>query len=209
MKTRLPYFILIAVLIAIIVLQRECSNPGSAAGKPKADTVRTVDTVYVPKIVEVNTKPKLKKSIPGTLPQPFVPKDSSYATLKQQFDSLAKAYSTINIYQDSISLDTLGHIMVTDSVQYNLLKERKAVASLKIPKITEKVTIREYEQPVRQMYIGGGLSGSQSLTGVTADASLLYKTKKDHIYSISTGINTSGQLIYGFHTYWKISLRKK
>jgi hypothetical protein len=210
MKTRLPYFILIAVLIAIVVLQRECTNRPAASGKPKADTVKIVDTVYVNKLIEVKSKPKPKASIPGTIPDTFKPKDTTYAELKKKYDQLVNAHSRLNIYEDSLILhDSLGYITIIDTVQYNLIKNRRAIASVNIPKVIETVTIREYEKPVRQMYIGGGLSGSKSLTGITADLGMLYKTKKDHLYGVSTGINTSGQIIYGFHTYWKISLKKK
>ena len=61
MKTNLSYLILVAVLIAIIILQRECSSPASCPPcSDHIDTVRIIDTVWVPLKIEKKTKPKTK-----------------------------------------------------------------------------------------------------------------------------------------------------
>ena len=60
MKTNLSYLVVIAALLVIIVLQRECSSPTPCPPcTGKIDTVRIIDTVWVPLKVTKKTKPKL------------------------------------------------------------------------------------------------------------------------------------------------------
>lgn len=206
-----PLFIVIAALLGIIFFQRECKSPPAPTGSVKRDTVRIVDTVYIPAKIEKTSKPKIKTSIPGKIPAGLKPVDSTYQALLKKYNELVKAHVAQNIYEDSISLDSLGSLKVIDTLQFNLLGKRKVLADLKIPKIVEKVTVTETRvlPPVRQVYAGFGIYAPQSIIGAGANAGLLYKTKRDDIYGVTIGVNTSGKVLYGVQYYWKISLRKK
>lgn len=211
MKTNLTNFIVFAVLIAIIVLQRECSSPECPPCTVKTDTIRVIDTVWVPLKVDTAYKPKKKKSVSSdSIPEAYKPVDTTCVALKDKYTELVKKMTTQNIYEDSIRIDSLGYITIIDTVQHNELQNRRAVANLKIPYIKENVyvTSRVVEPPVRQLYVGGGISTSKYITNTTAEAGLLLKTKKDHIYGAQVGITSNGLLMYGFQTYWKISLKK-
>ena len=210
MKSKLSVFIVIAALLAVIFLQRECGSPKPSSGSIKRDTVRVVDTVYISAKVEKTSKPKVKKSIPGKIPDSLKVTDTTYQTLLKKYEALVKAHVALNIYEDSVSLDSLGSLTIIDTLQFNLLGKRKILANLKVPKIIQKETIYEtkIEPPKRQLYAGFGGQSSTSLTGATANIGLLYKTKKDNIYGTTVGINTSGQVLYGIQYYWKISLKK-
>lgn len=211
MKANLTNLIVFAVLIAIIILQRECSSSECPPCTVKTDTIRVIDTVWVPIKVDKKYKPKKKKSISSdSIPEAYKPVDTTCVALKEKYAELVKKMTTQNIYEDSIRIDSLGYITIIDTVQHNELQNRRAVANLKIPYITEKVyvTNRIVEPPVRQLYVGGGISTSKYITNTTAEAGLLLKTKKDHIYGAQVGITTNGLLMYGFQTYWKISLKK-
>ena len=211
MKFNTSLFIVIVALLAIIFFQRECESPSVPTGSAKRDTVRVVDTVYIPAKVEKTSKPKVKKSIPGNIPDSLKPVDTTYQALLSKYNKLVKAHVAQNIYEDSISLDSLGTLKVIDTLQFNLLGKRKIIADLKIPKIVEKVTITETltAPPVRQVYVGFGIYAPQSIMGAGANTGLLYKTKKDNIYGLTVGVNTSGTVLYGVQYYWKISLKKK
>jgi hypothetical protein len=212
MKTNLSYLVVIAALIAIIVLQRECSSPTPCPPcVGKIDTVRIIDTVWVPLTVKKKTKPKIKRSIPPVaIADTFNLKDTTYQSLAYKYVDVVKQLSTQNIYEDSIHIDSLGYITVTDTVQYNKLQNRTAVSNLRVPHVVEKVYVKEriLEPKVRQLYIGGGISTSKYLTNTTAEAGLLFKTKRDNIYGGHIGMTVDGLVMYGFQTYWKIQLHK-
>ena len=210
MKSKFSVFVVIAALLAIIFLQRECGSPSTSTGSIKRDTVRIVDTVYIQAKIEKTSKPKVKKSIPGKIPDSLKVTDTTYQTLLKKYEALVKAHVALNIYEDSVSLDSLGSLKIVDTLQFNLLSKRKIFANLKIPKIIQKETIYEtkIEPPRRQLYTGIGMYSSTALTGAGANLGLLYKTKKDNIYGTTVGVNTSGQVLYGIQYYWKISLKK-
>lgn len=210
MKAKFSVFIAIASLLAIIFLQRECNSPKPGPGSVKRDTIRIVDTVYIQAKIEKTSKPKVKKSIPGKVPDTLKVIDTNYQALLKKYNDLVKAHVAMNIYEDSISLDSLGSLKVIDTLQFNLLGKRQIFANLKIPKIVEKVYVTEtrIEPPRRQLYTGIGMYSSKALTGAGANIGILYKTKTDNIYGTTLGINTSGQVLYGIQYYWKISLKK-
>jgi hypothetical protein len=211
MKTNLSNLIVFAVLIAVIILQRECSSSDCPPCTVKTDTIRIVDTVWVPLKIEKKSKPKLKKSHSSdSIPEAYKPVDTTCVALKEKYTELVKKITTQNIYEDSIHVDSLGYIMITDTVQHNELQNRRAVANFKIPYIKENVYItkRIVEPPVRQLYVGGGISTSRYLNYATAEAGVLFKNKRDQIYGAQVGVTGNGLLVFGFQTYWKISLKK-
>jgi hypothetical protein len=132
----------------------------------------------------------------------FVP-DTNYDNLKLQYTNLAKSYGTRNLYRDSIQLDTLGYLVVIDTLQYNLLKSRVYQHNYKLPTVTGYVQ----QEQRRQLYIGGGISINKSLELANLQVGLLYKTKKDQIYGVQTGISQNLQPYLGISSYWKIKLK--
>jgi hypothetical protein len=199
------YLIVIAVLVFIILLQRSCTPSGNITGlKPgKAEvvydtiwkTVTKTETKRVPLILRDTT------FLPGD--SVFVP-DTNYDKLKIQYELLAKNYGTRNIYRDSVQLDTLGFIVVTDTIQYNNIKTRLYKHNYKLPTVVATVL----PQPRRQLYIGGGISIDNGLGLSNLQTGLLYKNKKDQIYGLHTGISQNLQPYFGFSMYWKIKLKK-
>lgn len=196
------YLIVIAVLVCIILLQRSCSAPSKVFVPGKNKVV--YDTVY-----KQITKTEYKKIsllkrdttyVPGDTI--FVP-DSNYEKLKQQYLILASNYGARNTYRDTLQLDSLGFVVITDTLQYNNLKSRFYQNNYKIPTITGYVQ----QEQRRQLYIGGGISINKSLELANLQVGLLYKTKKDQIYGIQTGISQNLQPYFGISSYWKIKLR--
>jgi hypothetical protein len=194
------YLIVIAVLVAIIFLQRSCTKKVFVPGK---DNV-VYDTVWN-KVIKKEVK-KVPLFIKDTISLPgdtvFVP-DSSYNKLKSQYLKLANNYGARNIYRDSLQLDNLGYVIVTDTVQYNLLKSRSYLRNYKIPTVTGYVK----QEQRRQLYIGGGISINKSLELANLQVGLLYKNKKDQIFGVQTGISQNLQPYIGISSYWKIKLK--
>jgi hypothetical protein len=199
-------FGIICLLVSIIFLQRACTDITTV--KPVADTITVVDTFYVTKDSLIFSKPKLIKVVVHQyLPAEYKP-DTSYSGLLKQFDKLVSKHRIQNIYQDSLYIDSLGYVMLTDTVQFNELQNRSGYYSFKIPHIKETVTITEQAPAVRQVYVGGALNASKTFDAYNLQIGVLYKTKKDQLFGPTVSFNTSGQLMYGIQSYWKIKLKK-
>jgi len=127
----------------------------------------------------------------------------SYDSLLTKFNTLVKELTARKFYKDSLQLDSVGYIVVKDTVQFNSLQKRSYNYFYKIPHVTETMTITKYAPPVRQFYIGGGF-GANNVHG-----GLLYKTKKDLMFGVYVSPPLQqNSLQYGFQTYWKIKLKK-
>ena len=104
--------------------------------------------------------------------------------------------------QDSIKIDSIGYVKITDTVQKNLIIGRSSNVNVKYPIIKETITLPY--TPKNQLYIGGSvqLGPVGQLNG-----GVLFKNKKDQIFGGSVGITSQGQILYGANSYWKIKLK--
>lgn len=196
---------IIGVLIAIIIMQKACTP---SVETPKRDTVVVTKIVYVPVHDTVYTHPKIvTRVLPGkTLPPQYLP-DTNYVALKKQYQRLVIEHLTKNVYEDKLNLDTLGNIIIRDTTQFNRLGKRSYQLNLRIPRRVDSVFITSTAPPVRQLYVGVGVTSTQTLGTLGLRGSLLYKDKKDNMFSPSVTVNTNGIIIYGVDTYFKIKLR--
>ena len=192
--------IAILILAVIIVFQRSNSSPDIIE---KSIVVR--DTVWQKKDSVIYTSPKVVQTIPvKVINEKYLP-DPNYDKLVLQYQELVKLHLAKKIQKDSVQIDSIGFVKVTDTVQNNIVQNRKWEYNLKYPIIKE--TIIQPLKKVNQLYIGGGLQGNQYNIINSINGGLLYKNKKDQIYVLSVGINTNGQLVYGLSSYWKIKLK--
>ncbi len=196
---------IIAVLVVIILLQRACSPKCKTCKDSIPGTIYKTEVEYLPVDKIVTKKVTLIEHdtvrVPGD--SVFIPAPG-YKELKAQYEDLAQRYAARNIYRDTIKLDTLGFIAVTDTVQYNTLGKRTYLNQYKLPVITKYVQ----EPTRRQVYIGGGIA-MNTLLVPQVQTGLLYKNKRDQIYGVYVGVNSMLIPSYGVSTYWKISFRKK
>jgi hypothetical protein len=194
----------VIVLIAIIVLQRTGCGPDKAAKGP--DTVVVHDTTYEVHDSLIIKKMTVYKTLPpvhDTLPPQYIA-DTNYAALKVQYEKLLGLFLARNVYVDSLKLDSVGYVVVSDTVHSNKLDNRGYKYNYKIPTIHTTTTITKYAPPKNQLYAGGGIGGNKTLGVTSLNAGLLLKTKSDQIYSVTVGTNTDGQIGYGFQTFWKL-----
>jgi len=192
----------IVVLIVIMLLQRN----GCTYIKDKQPEVVTVhDTTWQVHDSLIIKKLKVKETIYETIQTPpeYIA-DTSYPRLKAQYDSLVINHLAKNIYADTLKLDTLGYVAIADTLQKNILQNRSYKYNYKIPTIHTTTTITKYAPLKNQLYIGGGVGGNKASGVTNLNAGLLFKTKKDHIYSVIVGTNVEGQINYGFQTFWKL-----
>lgn len=193
-------YIVIAILLCIIILQRSCSFKNIEPGVE----IKT-DTIY--KTIKDTVIQKVKvKDIVYVYPEGEEYKPSNNIdTCTIRFNKLLKEFSAKRTYVDTIKIDTIGSITVYDTVWKNeLLGGRKYVVDYKIPYVTK--TITKNEEPRRQLYVG--LNAFANRNDITAfSPGFIYKTKKDHIYQASLGVSFNGTITYGFGTYWKIKIK--
>ena len=192
--------IAILILAVIIVLQRSNSSPDIIE---KPIVVR--DTVWQKKDSVIYTSPKVVQTIPlKIISEKYLP-DPNYDKLVLQYQELVKLHLAKNIQKDSVKIDSIGFVKVTDTVQNNIVQNRKWEYNLKYPIIKE--TVIQPPKKVNQLYIGGGLQGNQYNIINSINGGILYKNKKDQLYGLSIGVNTNGQVVYGLSSYWKIKFK--
>ena len=192
--------IAIFILAVIIVLQRSNSSPDIVE---KPIVVR--DTVWQKKDSLIYTSPKVVQTIPvKIISEKYLP-DPNYDKLVLKYQELVKLHLAKNIQKDSVQIDSIGFVKVTDTVQNNVVQNRKWEYNIKYPIIKE--TVIQPPKKVNQLYIGGGLQGNQYNIINSINGGILYKNKKDQLYGLSIGVNTNGQVVYGVSSYWKIKFK--
>ncbi len=197
-----PYinYILIGVLVLIILLQRSCSGKDVITADPVVQI--KYDTIYK------NVHDTVRYTVHHTVHDTIKPDGPEYTsgenidTCRARFNYLLKQHIARRVYQDTLKLDSLGTIVVIDTVWLNKLGKRTKIYDYKIPFVTKTVT-----ESVRQLYIGANLFGNKNALQLLTPG-VLYKTKKDQIYQANIGINFDGSLTYGIGAYWKISFKK-
>ena len=192
--------IAILILAVIIILQRINSSPDIIE---KSIVIR--DTIWQKKDSVIYTSPKVVQTIPlKIISEKYLP-DPNYDKLVLQYQELVKLHLAKNIQKDSVQIDSVGFVKVTDTVQNNIVQNRKWEYNIKYPIIKE--TIIEPPKKINQLYIGGGLQGNQYNIINSINGGILYKNKKDQLYGLSIGVNTNGQVVYGLSSYWKIKFK--
>ena len=192
--------IAILILAVIIILQRINSSPDIVE---KSIVIR--DTVWQKKDSVIYTSPKVMQTIPvKIISEKYLP-DPNYDKLVLQYQELVKLHLAKNIQKDSVQIDSIGFVKVTDTVQNNIVQNRKWEYNIKYPIIKE--TVIQPPKKVNQLYIGGGLQGNQYNIINSINGGILYKNKKDQLYGLSIGVNTNGQAVYGVSSYWKIKFK--
>jgi hypothetical protein len=193
---------IITILVIVVVLQR-CERNAITSQEiiVKRDTVwkKVTDTIV--------TKPKLVKTIVGKpeIKIKYVA-DPNYDRLVIQYNGLVDKYIEQNIQTDSILIDSIGYINITDTISENLIIGRKTSYSFKYPEITNTITL-PYKAKT-QVYFGGGVQAVPNTARTAINAGLLLKTNKDKIFNIYVGMDTHRDYQVGIQTYWKIKLKK-
>lgn len=199
--------LIVIVLIVILLLQR-CGSDGTVAPKNTSDTVSVTHYHYFKDTSK--SKPVFIKGERDTVLEnsiEYIP-SQDYDDLYSQFEELKQAVLSKNVYKDNLKIDSFGTISITDTVQNNRIIGRQYINNLIIPEKTTTITNTIYPKPKNQFYIGGGVQGSQVKIIQGFDAGLMLKNKKDQIFGVTAGINTSGEIRYGVQSYWKIKLHK-
>jgi len=190
-------FIIMALVFAMAFQNKGCNAPNL-----KADTVTLHDTAWQVHDSLIVKKLKIKQIIHDTLPAEYIA-DTNYPKLKAQYDALVIAYLAKTLYTDTLKIDTLGYVAVTDTVHKNEIHGRSYKYNYKIPTITVTNTITKQAPPKGALFIGGGVTGNKNGLELL-QGGLLYKSKHNKILGLNVGINSNSQIVYGVQSYRKL-----
>lgn len=203
--------LLVAVIVGLILYTALSKGGGGGCNAPhkKSDTTVVHDTSWSVHDTTIYKTMTLKgKTLHDTIvtPPQYIA-DTNYHVLLEQYNLLLKKYIALVEYKDTIRIDTLGYVAITDTVNQNSLKGRSVRTNYKIPTITNTVTIQHYEKPKAQLYYGGGIDLNQTLAPVGAHGGIILKTKKDQLLGLNIGTGINGGINYGFTSFWKIKIK--
>lgn len=148
----------------------------------KWDTVEVAKTEYVPKIIEK------------------VVVDIDTFTAPIDTVSVLEDYYAKYFYTDTIQIDTLGSVVINDTITRNLISFRDVQSNIFIP--TTTITNTVYLNR-REFYGGISITGQPTQLDFI-NGELLYKGKKRNAYGVGVGINNELVPIYTFKVFWKI-----
>ena len=195
--------LLIVGLIALLVFTKGCNDKDITKGgttvvngKTYQNITQVVDTIYVP------TKQTVYK--PGKTIYKETP---VFVAMPREVDTVAilKDFYSKEVYKDTLKLnDGLGYVSVIDTVSQNKIIGR--VWNSQVNKIIVKDTKIVKKAPVNQLYIGavGGFDRVNIVNYV--GPTLVFKTKKDKLYSLGIGYGTNKQISLPGGIFWKIKL---
>jgi hypothetical protein len=195
--------LLIIGLIALLLFTRGCNDKDITKGgttvvngKTYQNITQVVDTIYVP------TKQTIYK--PGKTIYKETP---VFVAMPREVDTVTilKDFYSKEVYKDTLKLnDGLGYVSVIDTVSQNKIIGR--VWNSQVNKIIVKDTKIVKKAPVNQLYIGavGGFDRVNIVNYV--GPTLVFKTKKDKLYSLGIGYGTNKQISLQGGIFWKIKL---
>lgn len=186
--------IVIVALLAVVAWTQFFGNDEidnnkyiKVGGKEYIELSNNIDTLYVTRISkdtvfvpEIKTVIKWKDKI---------------VKIPQDVDSLAivQNYFTINYYEETYKLDSIGSFTVQDSVQMNQIISRKTFYDYRLPIITETTIAKT--KPVNQFYFGGNIGFNMNTFVDHISINGVMISKKDRLYGI--GIGTGVQNVNG------------
>ena len=180
--------LLIVVLVVLLFLQRSCSSTPIPEPKVITETVTKWDTLKIDSLVYV---PKWKTRI-----------ETIHDTIPSSIDTVTilKDYYAKYFYSDTIQLDTLGSVVINDTVTRNLISFRDVQSNIFIPTTTITNTIYLYKRE----FFGGVSVGATNQAVQNINGELLYVNKKRDAYGFGIGLNPDFQPIFTGRIYWKI-----
>ena len=180
--------LLVVVLAALLLYQKGCSSTPPVEPEVITEVVTRWDTL------KVATKEYVPKYIRKTVVE--------IDTFQVPIDtiSILKDYYAKYFYTDTIKVDSLGFIVINDTVTRNLISKRDVQSNIFIPTTTINNTIYLYKRELfGGISVGSTPSAIQNLSG-----ELLFVNKKRQAYGFGLGLNNNFDPIYTARLYWKI-----
>ncbi len=182
--------IIILVLVAVILWLTQCQRNDCPE---VTETIINDSIVYVPKIVTevVTNKQTVYKD--RIIHDTVRINEGIVQYITPEVDYFIKRF-----YSDTISLDSLGHIIVQDTIFQNKILARKILREFKM----QNVTFKPSRLHKTAFYIGFGTSISkQQFKSLTFEVLL---TRKKNAYSLGFGFDENFNYLYKGSIYFKL-----
>ena len=188
---KIPWSI-IAVLLVIIFLQRECTHetPCTKTTQTLIDTIH--DTIPYP---VVRYLPKLIYKDTGSVKWKTQPVDTP---------AILQAFFERHFYKDTLLNDTNALIVVSDTISQNKIIYRSPFFRIYPHIVRQTTTIRQKAPNRRKIFLGIGTGRNINRFGLSAN--MLYITKKEQAYSFSYDVLNKSFYV---GMYWKIKFRHR
>ena len=181
--------LLIVVLVIVIIMMKSC---GEQTIDPQIITKTKIEYISIEKKVPQYI-PKWKTRIETEI-------NIDTFLIKVDTSAILNDYYSKYYYEDTLSLDTLGYVLVKDTISRNNITSRNIDYKVFIPKITIEKTILINK---REFYTGFGISGNtQQLNYIGTE--LLYKTKNKQAFGLGIGVNQNFIPVVSGRMYWKL-----
>ena len=180
---------LLIVVLVIVILMKSC-------GEKNIESQVTTKT----KIEYIPVEKKVPQYIPQWKTRIETEIDIDTFLTKVDTSAILNDYYSKYYYEDTLSLDTLGYVLVKDTISRNNITSRNIDYKVFIPKITIEKTILINK---REFYTGFGISGNtQQLNYIGTE--LLYKTKNKQAFGLGIGVNQNFIPVVSGRMYWKL-----
>ena len=180
--------LLIVVLAVLLFYQKSCSSTPPVEPQTITEVITRWDTLKV----------ATKEYVPKYIKKTVVNIDTFQAPIDTM--SILKDYYAKYFYTDTIKVDSLGFIVINDTVTRNLISKRDVQSNIFIPTTTITNTTYLYK---RELFWGASISGNQEQIQ-SINGELMYVNKKRNAYGFGVGVDQNFQPIFTGRLYWKI-----
>ena len=180
--------LLVVVLAVLLFYQKSCSSTPPVEPQTITEVVTRWDTLKV----------ATKEYVPKYIRKTVVDIDTFQAPIDTM--SILRDYYAKYFYTDTIKVDSLGFIVINDTVTRNLISKRDVQSNIFIPTTTVTNTTYLYK---RELFWGASISGNKEQIQ-SVNGELMYVNKKRNAYGFGVGVDQNFQPIFTGRLYWKI-----
>jgi len=180
--------ILIVGLVVILLFQSQCSRKPAL----EPEVIVTIETKWdTVEVIKTEYKPKWRTKL--VIEHDTIPSDIDTMSILKDY------YAKYN-YIDTLTLDTLGFLVLNDTITMNSISSRSFVSNIKIPTttITKEIYLNN-----REFYWGVGIQGQKTQLNYVG-GELLYKNKQKNMFGLGLGVNQDLNPVLSGRIYWKI-----
>ena len=194
--------IIIIVLIVMIILLKQC-NGSLIDFNLFGNKNKQPDPIEGTVITKIETRwDTLKFDSLVYVPKWRVRVDTVHDTTLKYIDTLSilKDYYATYFYSDTLELDSIGNIIINDTISQNSITFREINPNIYIP-----TTIIQRDSLIskNEFYYGFGLTGNQQQFNCIG-GELLWRSKRKKVIGVGLGINQNLQPVGSLRLMWKI-----
>ena len=184
--------LVIVALVVLLFLQRSCSSSPAPTEKVKIDTLIQFDTI---EIIKNNYVPQWKEKIVTQID-----------TIRDTIDTatVIQDYYSKYFYSDTVKVDTIGNLVINDTICQNTIFKRNINTNIVIPTlhVTKTVYVNKTE-----FYWGLGLGGNAGQINYIG-VDFVLKLKNDQAYGFGVGLDNTMKPAFRGSMLWKIKTPK-